>query len=42
MGVSEYRLTDAIPENLKTKLPSIEELENELTDKMEKDDRNKG
>jgi len=23
MGISEYRLTDAIPENLKTNLPSI-------------------
>ena len=30
MGISEYRLTEAIPENLKYKLPSIEELENEL------------
>jgi hypothetical protein len=34
MGISEYRLTDAIPENLKTKLPSIEELENQLTEKI--------
>ncbi|MDR3226288.1 MAG: PDDEXK nuclease domain-containing protein [Prevotellaceae bacterium] len=30
MGISEYRLTDAIPENIKTKLPSIEEIEHEL------------
>jgi predicted nuclease of restriction endonuclease-like (RecB) superfamily len=30
MGISEYRLTEAIPENIKFKLPSIEELENEL------------
>jgi predicted nuclease of restriction endonuclease-like (RecB) superfamily len=30
MGVSEYLLTDIIPEELKAKLPSIEELENEL------------
>jgi len=30
MGISEYRLTEAIPENLKTALPSIEELEKEL------------
>ena len=36
MGISEYRLTDAIPEDIKTKLPSIEELEDELTDKMGK------
>lgn len=41
MGISEYRLTDAIPENIKTKLPSIEELENELTEKMEKTGANK-
>ena len=33
MGISEYRLTDAIPENLKTNLPSIEELESGLEDK---------
>jgi len=36
MGISEYRLTDAIPEHIKTKFPSIEELENELTEKMDK------
>jgi len=36
MGISEYRLTDAIPENFKTKLPSIEELETELENKTEK------
>jgi predicted nuclease of restriction endonuclease-like (RecB) superfamily len=36
MGISEYRLTDAIPENLKTKLPSIEELENQLTEKIKR------
>ncbi len=35
MGITEYRLTDAIPENIKGKLPSIEDLENELTKKME-------
>ncbi|MEA3443332.1 MAG: PDDEXK nuclease domain-containing protein [Bacteroidota bacterium] len=35
MGITEYRLTDAIPENMKAKLPSIEELENELTKKIE-------
>ncbi|MDC8002272.1 PDDEXK nuclease domain-containing protein [Aequorivita todarodis] len=34
MGISEYKLTDAIPENIKTKLPSIEELENELMGKL--------
>lgn len=36
MGISEYRLTDAIPENFKTKLPSIEEIENEFENKPEK------
>jgi hypothetical protein len=30
MGVSEFRLHDVIPESIKTKLPSIEEIENEL------------
>ena len=35
MGITEYRLTDAIPENIKTKLPTIEELENELTKKVD-------
>lgn len=34
MGISEYKLTDAIPDNIKTKLPSIEELENKLTEKI--------
>ncbi|MCG8409988.1 MAG: PDDEXK nuclease domain-containing protein [Bacteroidales bacterium] len=32
MGISEYKLTDAIPEEIKTKLPSIEELENKLAE----------
>ncbi len=30
MGISEYRIGDAIPEKIKTVLPSIEELEQEL------------
>lgn len=30
MGVSEYQLTQALPENLKSDLPSIEDIENEL------------
>jgi predicted nuclease of restriction endonuclease-like (RecB) superfamily len=33
MGISEYRLGDAIPEKIKTALPSIEELEEELGSK---------
>lgn len=30
IGISSYSLTNAIPDNLKTKLPTISELENEL------------
>lgn len=30
LGVGEYQITNAIPENLKGSLPSIEELEQEL------------
>ncbi len=36
LGISEYLLTEAIPENIKTQLPSVEELENELTLKTQK------
>jgi predicted nuclease of restriction endonuclease-like (RecB) superfamily len=32
LGVAEYQLTEAIPDNLKGDLPSIEELEKELSD----------
>lgn len=32
IGVSEYELTKAIPENLRSNLPSIQEIENELKD----------
>lgn len=38
MGISEYKLTEAIPENIKTQLPSIEEIEFELNEKIEKND----
>lgn len=31
IGLSEYRLTENLPENLKTELPTIEELEEELS-----------
>ncbi len=31
IGVSEYQLTQALPENLQSKLPSIEDIENELS-----------
>lgn len=40
MGISEYRLSDAIPDNIKSKLPSIEELETELSAKLEKPESN--
>ncbi|MDR1729572.1 MAG: PDDEXK nuclease domain-containing protein [Prevotellaceae bacterium] len=30
MGISEYILTSAIPDNIKPQLPSVEELEREL------------
>jgi predicted nuclease of restriction endonuclease-like (RecB) superfamily len=30
LGVAEYRLTESIPEDLKGKLPTVEDLENEL------------
>lgn len=36
MGISEYKLTEAIPENIKTQLPSIEELEIDLVNKIGK------
>jgi hypothetical protein len=30
IGISEFKLTEAIPDNFKSKLPTIEEIENEL------------
>lgn len=39
MGISEYRLTESIPEIIKPKLPSIEELEIQLMEKIEKTGR---
>ncbi len=38
IGVAEYELTKAIPENLKTQLPTVEEIEKEL-EKTEMDDK---
>ena len=35
IGVSDYELTRALPDNLKTSLPSIEELEAELLNDIE-------
>ena len=31
IGISEYELTRALPDNLKGSLPSVEEIENELS-----------
>jgi hypothetical protein len=33
MGVTEFQLTDQLPENLKSSLPSVEELEQNLKNK---------
>lgn len=35
IGLAEYRLEDALPENIKTALPTIEELEAELSKDLE-------
>jgi predicted nuclease of restriction endonuclease-like (RecB) superfamily len=34
IGVSEYEFTKSLPENLKPSLPSIEDIENELSEKL--------
>ncbi len=34
IGISEYELIKAIPENLKSNLPTVEEIEKEIEDKM--------
>lgn len=36
IGVSEYQLTQALPDNLKPSLPSIEEIEEELSKELDK------
>lgn len=36
MGISEYKLTEAIPDKLRTKLPSIEELEIDLQKELDR------
>jgi predicted nuclease of restriction endonuclease-like (RecB) superfamily len=37
MGIAEFRLTESLPENLKSSLPSIEELESELVQRGQDD-----
>ncbi len=36
IGISDYQLTNAIPDDIKTKLPTVEQLENELSEKEDK------
>lgn len=37
MGVAEFKLLDSLPIELQTSLPSIEEIERELSDTVEPD-----
>ena len=41
IGVSEYNLIQAIPDDLKSNLPTVEEIEEEITEKIEKTMKNK-
>ena len=34
IGISEYELIKSIPENLKSNLPTVEEIENEMKEKL--------
>lgn len=36
IGVSEYNLIQAIPDDLKSNLPTVEEIEEEIAEKIEK------
>lgn len=40
IGISEYELIKAIPEDLKSNLPTVEEIEQEITEKIKNDDDN--
>lgn len=42
MGVSEFQLTEILPDNLKSSLPTIEEMENELLDSESTADQEQG
>jgi 3'-phosphoadenosine 5'-phosphosulfate (PAPS) 3'-phosphatase len=37
LGISDYQLSKAIPEKLKSALPSVEEVEEELASFLDKD-----
>ena len=39
IGVSEYNLIQSIPENLKSNLPTVEEIEEEITEKIERNNK---
>lgn len=41
IGLAEYKLTENLPEKLRLKLPTIEELETELTKELTKTDKNR-
>jgi hypothetical protein len=38
IGLAEYRLTDALPDEIKTNLPTIDELEQELAKDLKTDE----
>ena len=38
IGLAEYRLTEALPDDIKTSLPTIEQLEAELAKDFSKND----
>ena len=39
IGVSEYNLIQAIPDDLKSNLPTVEEIEEEITEKIENNNK---
>ena len=39
MGIAEYKLTEMLPESLKGKLPTVEEIENEVASKLPKEEK---
>ncbi len=39
IGISEYELIKAIPEDLKSNLPTVEEIEQEITEKIKNDEK---
>jgi len=42
IGIAEYRLEDSLPDDIKTSLPTIEELESELSKRINSDDSSDG